>query len=301
MCNLAACRTNVSKTLKEIGRNIMIKKYAFFTMAFCLFSLLSLPVLSVAQEDVPGSKDHPLLTRVPNFYIQDYEDKEFDQADFKNSKGEDIKVEGEIYDIFYVIKEGKKVPGKFQILKNYENAIEKIGGSTVYEIGKEGWLKVDKGGKTTLIYVDARTTGQYDLKIIEKKAMTQEVVANAKSLANDISATGHASVYGIHFDFNKATVKPDSEPTLKEITKLLKQNPKLNLYVVGHTDNVGKIDYNMQLSNARAEAVVKALTTRYGVSQRRLDPHGVGPLAPVASNETEEGRALNRRVELVGR
>ena len=87
--------------------------------------------------------------------------------------------------------------------------------------------------------------------------------------------------------------------TLKEITKLLKQDPNLNLYVVGHTDNVGKIDYNMQLSSARAEAVVKALITKYGVSRSRLDPHGVGPLAPVASNETEDGRALNRRVELV--
>jgi OOP family OmpA-OmpF porin len=69
--------------------------------------------------------------------------------------------------------------------------------------------------------------------------------------------------------------------------------------VVGHTDSVGKIDYNMQLSNARAEAVVKTLITKYGVSQNRLDSYGVGPLAPVASNETEEGRALNRRVELV--
>ena len=129
--------------------------------------------------------------------------------------------------------------------------------------------------------------------------MAQEVVADAESLANDISSSGHASVYGIQFDFNKATIKSESEPTLKEIAKLLEQNPKLNLYVVGHTDSVGQIDYNMQLSDARAEAVVRALTTKYGVSQNRLDPHGVGPLAPVASNESEAGRALNRRVELV--
>jgi len=277
----------------------MIKKKIFFILSFCLFSLLMTPILSVAQDDLSGSKDHPLLTRMPGFYISGYEYKEFDQADFKNDKGADIKVEGHIYDIFYEIKEGKKAPGKLQVLRNYENAIKKIGGTRAYESGKEAWLKVEKGGKITWIYVDARTGGEYELKIVEKKEMVQEVVADAKILVQDISSTGHASVYGIHFDFNKATVKPESEPTLKEISKLLKQNPKLNLYLVGHTDNVGEFNYNMQLSRARAKAVVKALVTKYGVAQSRLDPYGVGPLAPVSSNETEDGRALNRRVELV--
>ena len=287
-----------------------MRKHALFILGLCLFALLIAPVLVVAQEDVPGSKDHPLLTRMPNFYIDDYENIEFDQADFKDNKGEDIKVEGHIYDIFYMLKEGKTVPGKFQVLKNYENAIKMIGGSTVYEADEEAWLKVEKSGKTTWIYVIqiradivrqtvAFRRGEYELKIIEKKAMAQEVVADAKSLASDISSTGHVSVYGIHFDFNKVTIKPESEQTLKEIAKLLKQNPNLNLYVVGHTDNVGKIDYNMQLSKARAEAVVKALVSEYGLDQNRLAPYGVGPLAPVSSNETEEGRALNRRVELV--
>jgi len=276
-----------------------MKKNVSLILGFCLFSLLLTPVLSVAQEDEPDSKDHPLLTRMPDFYISDYEYKEFDKADFKNSKGEDSKVEGHIYDIYYQTKEGKKAPGKLQVLRNYENAIKKIGGSTVYEAGKEAWLTVEKGGKITWIYVDARTGGEYELTIIEKKAMVQEVVADAKSLAQDIRTTGHASVYGIHFDFNKATVKQESEQTLKEIAKLLKQDSKLNLYVVGHTDSVGKIAYNMSLSQTRAEAVVKALVTKHGVSPNRLSPYGVGPLAPVASNETEEGRALNRRVELV--
>jgi len=277
----------------------MMKKKIFFVLGFCLFSLLLTPVLSVAQEDEPGSKDHQLLTRMPDFYISDYEEKDFDQTDFKNSLGEDIKVEGHIYDIYYGIKEGKKAPGKLQILRNYENAIKNIEGTTIYESGKEEWLKVVRDSKIMWIYIDARTGGEYELMIVEKKAMEQEVIADAKSLARDISSTGHVSVYGIHFDFNKAIVKPESEPTLKEIAKLLKQSPKLNLYVVGHTDGVGKIAYNMKLSHARAKAVVKALVTKYGVAQNRLDPYGVGPLAPVASNETEEGRALNRRVELV--
>ncbi len=94
-------------------------------------------------------------------------------------------------------------------------------------------------------------------------------------------------------------MKPESEPTLREISRLLSANPALRLHVVGHTDSVGTVDYNMDLSRRRAEAVVQALTSDYGVSSGRLRAAGVGPLAPAAPNTTEEGRAKNRRVELV--
>ena len=87
----------------------------------------------------------------------------------------------------------------------------------------------------------------------------------------------------------------------KEIAKLLHQNKGLKLYVVGHTDNVGKLDYNMKLSKARADAVLKELVMKYKVSAQRLKAYGVGSLAPVASNKSDEGRAKNRRVELVER
>ncbi len=265
--------------------------------------LLSFSGIVFAQEDVRGCKDHPMFTRMENFYIEGCKEEKFNTVDFRDEKGKRIKVEGKVYKIDYAIKEGFTPPSALQVIRNYENAIKKIGGSKVYEEEYEIWLKLDKAGKTFWVYVDSWHGGgageTYGITIVEKESMVQEVVANAKSLARDISSTGHASVYGIHFDFNKTTVKPESEPTLKEIAKLLKQNPKLNLYVVGHTDSVGKIDYNMQLSNARAKAIVKALITKYGVSQNRLSSYGVGPLAPVASNETEEGRALNRRVELV--
>lgn len=127
----------------------------------------------------------------------------------------------------------------------------------------------------------------------------KQIVADAKSLMSDIQAKGSASVYGIYFEFDKADIKPESEPAIKEIAKLLQENKGLKLYVVGHTDNVGGLDYNMKLSMARAEAVVKELTTKYRISSDRLKAYGVGPLAPVDSNKTEEGRAKNRRVELV--
>lgn len=138
------------------------------------------------------------------------------------------------------------------------------------------------------------------LDIIETKPMeTGLVKVIAEALAKDIEQTGHASIYGIYFDTGKADVKPQSEEALAEIAKLLGQNPKLNVYVVGHTDNVGTLSSNMDLSQRRAEAVVKVLVSKYSIGANRLYAAGVGPLSPVVANNTEEGRAKNRRVELV--
>ncbi len=142
------------------------------------------------------------------------------------------------------------------------------------------------------------------LDVIEVKSMeiglvTVNADALARDIAKDIARTGHVAIYGIYFDTGKADVKPESEPVLQEIAKLLQQNPELKLYVVGHTDNVGDLTYNMELSQARADAVVKILVSQYSINTKRLEAHGVGFLAPVVSNKTEEGRAKNRRVELV--
>ena len=107
------------------------------------------------------------------------------------------------------------------------------------------------------------------------------------------------AVYGIYFDTGKATLKPESDAALAEIAKLLTADTALKLNVVGHTDNAGSLDANMKLSQARAEAVAKALTRRHGIAASRLKSFGVASLAPVASNDSEDGRAKNRRVELV--
>jgi outer membrane protein OmpA-like peptidoglycan-associated protein len=129
--------------------------------------------------------------------------------------------------------------------------------------------------------------------------MEQEVVADPEAMAGDIKTTGHASVYGIYFDLDSYTIKPESEPTIKAIAEMLKANSSLKVYVIGHTDMTGKLEYNMELSGERAEAVVNALVDRYGIAADRLKAKGVGPLSPVSTNRTEEGRKLNRRVELV--
>jgi len=129
--------------------------------------------------------------------------------------------------------------------------------------------------------------------------MKQEIIADAKFMAEGLSSTGHVAIYGIYFDFNKSDLKPESEPALNEIAKLLTGNLNLKVFIVGHTDNIGGVDYNMKLSQTRADAVVKALTTKYKINPQRLKAYGAGQMAPVASNKTEEGQAKNRRVELV--
>ncbi len=134
--------------------------------------------------------------------------------------------------------------------------------------------------------------------VIEVKPM-EEGLVTADTMMEDITRTGRVAIYGIYFDTDRADIKPESDQTLEEIARLLRQNPALILYVVGHTDDVGALAYNMDLSRRRAEAVAETLVSKYGVDAKRLKAYGVGPLAPVASNSTEEGRAKNRRVELV--
>jgi len=128
-----------------------------------------------------------------------------------------------------------------------------------------------------------------------------KVTVDAEAMGRDLGSGGRAALYGLSFDSNSATLTAQSDPTLAEIARLLGNRPELKLYVVGHTDNVGDLAFNLDLSRRRAEAVVSALTSRYKVDPSRLQAQGVGPLSPVAPNDSEPGRALNRRVELVPR
>jgi len=136
--------------------------------------------------------------------------------------------------------------------------------------------------------------------VLEPKAREQKmVVVKADEMARALNATGRIALYGIFFDTDKTDIKSESTPTLNEIGQLLKTNPKLAILVVGHTDNQGAYDYNLDLSKRRADAVVKALTASYGADAKRMRGAGAGMMAPSATNDTEEGRAKNRRVEIV--
>lgn len=138
------------------------------------------------------------------------------------------------------------------------------------------------------------------VQIVEPKSREKKMVTvNAAEMAKSIDATGRIALYGIFFDTDKAVLKPESDPTVAEIAALLGSSPKLAVLIVGHTDNQGAFDYNVDLSKRRADAVVKALVSGYRIDAKRLKAAGAGMIAPAAPNEDETGRAKNRRVEIV--
>jgi OOP family OmpA-OmpF porin len=134
--------------------------------------------------------------------------------------------------------------------------------------------------------------------IVETQAMRQDVTADAAVMGRELKSAGKTIIYGIYFDTGSAVIKPQSEPALVEMVKLLKGSPTLKAFIVGHTDTVGTLETNLKLSADRADALVKALVGR-GIAATRLKSAGVGPYSPIASNKDEEGRSQNRRVELV--
>ncbi len=277
-----------------------MKRGLFVLMSVVFLSLSIVSAAGAEDTDVEGSKDHPLFNRMPGFYISRYEGKDFESHTFRDAKLNEINVEGRLYHIVYSLKEGTKEPSRVQVLRNYENAIKKIGG-TVLKSDWDGisFMKVAKDGKEIWVEVSAYMAYQPHLWIVEKGEMAQDIVANAEAFSNDIKSSGHAAVYGLYFDTGKSELKPESKAALEEIAKLLKGDAGLKVNVVGHTDSVGGADSNMKLSQARADSVVKALVSQYGIDASRLKAYGVGALAPVAPNKTDEGRAKNRRVELV--
>ncbi len=190
-------------------------------------------------------------------------------------------------------------PSPLAIIRNHQQAIAAIGGTMQYEDPRYTILKVTRDGKEVWAQVDTAWGKGYQLIIVEKQSMAQEVVASAALFQSGLKTSGHVEVPGIYFDSGKAELKPASDAALAEVAKLLKADAALKVYVVGHTDNVASLDLNTKLSQARAEAVVQALVGKHGIAAARLIGRGAGPLAPVASNDSEDGRSRNRRVELV--
>ncbi len=261
--------------------------------------LFALPV-SAQQKDVQGCKDHPLFTRMPESWIHNCDQRDFNAFAFKTGQKTTEQVEGKYWKLsYYPQASAKSKPSEVQIQRNFENAVNTLGGSAVYKEKSKETFRITKDGKEFWVELTTEFTGKYGLTIVEKAAMAQDVVANADALLEGLKATGHVAVYGIYFDTGKSDLKPESEKAIGEIAKLLKKETALKLYVVGHTDNVGTLESNMKLSESRADAVMQALVKTHGIAASRLKAFGNGPYAPVATNDTEEGKAKNRRVELV--
>lgn len=250
------------------------------------------------------------------------------------SNGE--RLEGRITTTTYEISAERST---LEVFRNYENKLAELGVETLYSCSDKDcggrnfnltvvpYITGFGGNKNGQRYLAARSDGRegtayvslYVVKnysvggskkdrvyvrliIVEVEEMSTElVVVDAAEMQRQISETGRVALYGILFGFDSAEILPESRAALDEIAELLDGAQDLELVVVGHTDNVGNLDYNMKLSKQRAAAVQQALVTDYGVASARLTSWGIGYLSPVASNQSENGRALNRRVELVER
>jgi len=262
-------------------------------LSLCCALLIIVPAV-LAQEDAEGCKDSTLITRMVGSKIASCDNKEFDQVTFalgQDAQGNDkTKVaEGEVHTWDYTTREGVS---EIQVLRNIEAALKRAGFTIDYENSPQQ-LTAHKGN----VWYGLDNRGSYyDQTIVMEKAMEQEITAG--DLSAELNKSGHVAVYGIHFDTGKATIQPDSEAVLQQIVDLMQQNPALKLRVEGHTDNQGAAAANQTLSERRAQAVVAWLTS-HGVAASRLTAKGFGASKPIAENATEDGRAKNRRVELV--
>ncbi len=269
------------------------------TMAVLLAAGLAAQI-GYAREDAQGCEDYPLLTRLDGFIIDGCKDEPFSSHDFQTQEGKKS-VEGHFISVSYRLRDQAPDMSGLEMIRNYTNAVQAIGGTVTYEGRYSASMRVTVDDREVWIEVLPYGKRAYRLEIIEKQAMTQQVVADAAALLADLDRSGYAVLNGVLFDTDKAVVKPESKAALDEIAKLLNDHPTLEAYIVGHTDMSGSLEHNIDLSNRRAAAVVEALVADYGISASRLEPRGVGPLAPVASNDNDDGKALNRRVVLVKR
>ena len=296
-----------------------MKRMTLGAVALCLLAVA--PVS--AQEDEAGCKDYPLFTRFPNMHIVGCESRQFDLRAFPvgpadaDGQTKAVEVEGPVQWIKYELNEGATPPSGLQIMRNFENAAKKAGGSI--EGQYPGWCKANydpermpdmgngcvsfgltmkfvRSGKEVWAFLQAdQDGGSYLMTVSEREAMKQDI--SVTELVDKLAKDGFVTLY-VNFDTGKATINPDSAETLDAAAAALKAAGDIRIEVAGHTDNVGAPEANLKLSQDRAQAVMAALVGR-GVKAAGLTAKGYGQTTPVADNRTEDGRAKNRRVELV--
>ncbi|MCW5981289.1 MAG: OmpA family protein [Bryobacteraceae bacterium] len=252
-----------------------------------------------AQTDVKGSADHPLFpNRMPGYSISAYQQQAF--SSFKFGAKPPQVVEGKYTRIHYYLNDPKQHPGGLAIRRNYENAIKAAGGEVVSSDHRASVLKATRNGAEVWAEVQASTTyaGRiYFLHIVEREPMRQIITADAMAAALD--KDGFVAL-DIHFATAEAEILPESRPVIGEIVEVLRKRSEWSVDVEGHTDNTGTPEGNKVLSEARAKAVAAAIAAA-DIDPGRLRAAGFGQERPVGDNRTEEGRAKNRRVEIVKR
>ncbi len=265
----------------------------------------AVPAVSRA-EDAEGAKEIPYFSRMPGFAISETTLKEFEAYQFYDGK-KIVSIEGRYHQNHYNRpEEAGPVVSELQIRRNFTSAIRAAGGTVLFDGRVEGfddtrsssdiiWARFDRGGKEVWVEAWPYADNEYYLTVVEREAMRQDLTAT--DLLKALESQGHVALY-VSFDTGRSTLRPDATPTIEQVATLLRQNPSLRLGVEGHTDNVGAAAANKTLSQARAKAVVDALVAK-GIEAARLSTAGWGQEKPIADNGSEEGRAKNRRVELV--
>jgi OOP family OmpA-OmpF porin len=261
------------------------------------FSVMLISITTISAQDADGCKEHPFFSRMPNFIISDCSQK-FDKLEYYDANGEIASKEGEltIIDYSFPDDESLKVPSQLQVIRNYENAIIKLGGKKIYEDKQNLTCSLNKNSREYIICVEM-TNGNiiHKLYVLEVGLMIQEITAN--EMLDALNKDGYIAL-NILFETGKSAIQQESLPIVDQIFELLNSNSALIVSVEGHTDNVGDAASNKKLSNDRAKSIMDALIAK-GIDKTRLSSIGWGQEKPTADNRSEDGRAKNRRVEIV--
>ena len=298
--------------------------------------MISTNLFAQRTNDIEGGKDYPLVSRFKGSIMEWYQVRNFDRyfiLSLKDNKISNYEVDGKITRIQYSVGKEHSV---FEIYKSYENSLKESGFEILTTLNDKNcgvnlqeqlyndefnglnklphealnpgddefyYLAVKKQTDDKDIYIVIYTAFERgDLLItfdaIEVQSMDKGLVS-VKDLEIGLSQKGHIAIYAIHFDKGKSDIKPNSDTVLKNIAEYLNAHSDKNYIIVGHTDNTGDFEANVKLSKARADAVMNELVTKYSVKAEQLKAYGDGSTAPVASNSTDDGKAKNRRVEIV--
>lgn len=290
---------------------------------------------AASAEDIAGSADHPLVGRFDGSHIVAYDFRDFDEYAFARESAttrdpdnyDDL--EGAVTRIAYTLDGDQSLA---EVARNFELGLKQNGFEIVFECETKacgggnfayaldtfplpkmvvdpfnfrylGARKTGDAGEayaSVVVSVDTARKIRTQVTVVELESMQFKIV-DAKAMQDAFAEKGSVALYGIYFDTDKADIKPESAPTLEEMAKFLQGSPDLSVVIVGHTDNQGTMDYNLDLSHRRAQSVVEALAVTHGIGKDRMVAAGAGFLAPVAPNDTADGRAQNRRVEMIPR
>ncbi len=274
-------------------------------------ALLAVLAVALFAQECQGEEGHPVITPYPGSRLNkdESEHKSFGMHEFPvyDASTEEVTrktIKGEYWNLYYEVLDSDgnldEAVSFTEILENYKQAALERGGTVLYEDAWNGYLSFSlllDSGKTAWVYLEA-SDGSYWVWVVEEQGLVKKVVFGAEEMKAALDKDGRVVVYGIPFDTDKAALKMDSLKPLQEIIKLLQTDPTLRVEIQGHTDNQGAAVHNKELSQRRAEAVRNFLLL-FGISDSRLTARGYGMERPIAPNDTEEGRAQNRRVELV--